>query len=253
MPPRKAAPLPPTKKVPTRKLPDFIKSRAPSPEKVVYPKTVVEPGTLRHRGLSRPSSPAALECTEEMCFPSGMPRIALDPLSPSPVGSPSPPWSHTCPPPAPLSPHSEERERRLDEVSEALRKLEEHVEQRTAAFRRENADYFEGDTPKTSQDSDLSEYCYSERSATDIVPLDGLVDFVMHYKDTKSIHAAIAPFAEMSEEEARADPVLFKGVLLRVLNCEPDLLRTLVSSAVREAEKEAEEGRLRAMLGSDLP
>ena len=144
-----------------------------------------------------------------------------------------------------------EREEELEFIKDALEKLQSHIYQRSAEYRRENTDYFEGDTPRTSQGSNQSEYRYSQRSAADIVTAENMVDFMLQHLGTDEVYSVISPFMGMSLQECKDNRLLFRECITMVLNADPRLFHHLVSSALQMAERDAEETRLRAVF--DLP
>ena len=168
------------------------------------------------------------------------------PLTPTEVLSPSP-----CPS---MSPRSLQREERLEEMKLALIKLDFDVTRRTAEYRRENGDYFEGDTPRTSQEEENnSEYRYSQNSVADVVELKPLVGFILDHVPLPEIFKSVGTAAGMDQEAASSDPPVFREALTALLGCEPRPCLELLEQAVRAAEREAEEARVRAMLRGALP
>jgi hypothetical protein len=206
---------------------------SPSASPRTYPKTHVVPGTLR-QVTSR--LPAEDKAGARMASP----LLHLERTSSSI-------------PPCPVSPKSAWKEERLEAMEMALQKLDFHVERRTAAWKRENGDYFEGDTPKTSQESNNSQYRYSQDSVADVVELGPLIDFAMEYVSIDGIHAVVRQTVGMSREDAEKDPAVFKAALAALLNEEPAACLEVLERAVRAARSEAEEGRVRAMLRGALP
>ena len=186
-------------------------------------------------------------CNEALSNEATGTTAAMDePLTPTDVLEPSP-----CPP---LSPRSCQKEERLDAMKLALAKLDFDVTRRTAEYRRENGDYFEGDTPRTSQEEETnSEYRYSQRSVSDITELPPLVEFIMEYVPLPRMFQTVGPTVGMGLEAASSDPPVFTRALTAVLNCEPRMCLDLLELAVRAAESEAEEGLVRAMLRGALP
>lgn len=70
-------------------------------------------------------------------------------------------------------------EKRLDDLEDVVQRLEARIERGTAEYRRENTDYYDGETPRTSQESnDRSDFNYSQESVEDIVPRSEVERFI---------------------------------------------------------------------------
>lgn len=126
---------------------------------------------------------------------------------------------------------------------EALRRMRvaaqialQDIEDRTAERRRELADYYEGDTPRTSQESGLSDYDWSAREGGDTVPLDEILSFVFQYLTRPRIFDRVAEFTRLTEEMFEEDPELVHKAVATVLNCEPIVLYNILEDAICVAE-----------------
>ena len=110
------------------------------------------------------------------------------------------------------------------------------VEDRQAENRRENGDYFEGDTPRTSQESGLSDYNWSAREGGDIVPLGDIMEFIWKYLARSKIYSRVAVFLKLSDEMYLQDAGRVKKLVEDVLDCEPVVLWNLLEDAIDAAE-----------------
>ena len=110
------------------------------------------------------------------------------------------------------------------------------LEDREAERLRENGDYLEGDTPHTSQESQLSDYNWSTREGGDTVPLDEIMQFIWKYLARPRIYTRVAIFAHLSEELFERDPDRVKGMVADILNCEPVVLLNTLQDAIEVAE-----------------
>lgn len=110
------------------------------------------------------------------------------------------------------------------------------LEDREAERLRETADYYEGDTPHTSQESKLSDYLWSVREGGDAVPLDSIMAFVIKYLPRPRIFTRVAPFVSVTEELYERDPDRAMELVAHVLDCEPALLFNVLEDAIEIAE-----------------
>ena len=110
------------------------------------------------------------------------------------------------------------------------------INDRQAENRRENADYYEGDTPRTSQESQLSDYLWSRREGGDFMPLDHIIEFVFKYLPRSRIFTRVAPFVAVTEELYERDPGSAMDDVAHVLDCEPALLFNVLEDAIEIAE-----------------
>jgi hypothetical protein len=110
------------------------------------------------------------------------------------------------------------------------------LEDRAAENLRENADYYEGDTPHTSQESQLSDYNWSAREGGDFMPLDAVMQFIWKYLDRPQIFSRVRPLLHLDEEMFEQDRDRVKGLVAELLNCEPVLLLKTLEDAIVAAE-----------------
>lgn len=112
------------------------------------------------------------------------------------------------------------------------------IEDREAERMRETADYLEGDTPHTSQESKLSDYMWSCREGGDTVPLNDIVNFIIEYVPRPKLYNRVMPFACITEEMYERDPDRAMELIAHVLDCEPVVLLNTLEDAIEEAEKQ---------------
>ena len=112
------------------------------------------------------------------------------------------------------------------------------IEERQAENRRETADYNEGDTPQTSQESKLSDYNWSLREGADVVSLGEIVHFVWKHLPRPQIYKRVMPFLSLTEEMYQRDAARVEELVKDVLDCEPVALLNILEDAIEEAEKE---------------
>ena len=110
------------------------------------------------------------------------------------------------------------------------------LEDREAENRRETADYYEGDTPQTSQESGLSDYNWSAREGGDLVPLDDIMEFIWKYLTRPRIYDRVSVFLRLSDEMFMRDPDRVQELVAQVLNCEPVVLLNALEDAIEIAE-----------------
>jgi hypothetical protein len=110
------------------------------------------------------------------------------------------------------------------------------LEDREAERMRELRDFNEGDTPRTSQESSLSDYNWSAREGGDLVPLDEIMQFIWKYLARQRVYSRVAVFASLTEEMFEEDPDRVKGTVAHVLNCEPVVLLNTLEDAIEIAE-----------------
>lgn len=116
------------------------------------------------------------------------------------------------------------------------------LEDRTAERMREERDYFEGDTPHTSQESGLSDYNWSTREGGDMVPLDKITQFVFKYLTRPRIFSRVSPYARLTDEIFERDPDQVKATVANILNCEPVVLLNMLEDAIGVAENIIQSG-----------
>jgi len=147
---------------------------------------------------------------------------------------------------------SEEGRQLVDRMAMVLESLEGYVERCTAKWRRENADYCDGETPKTSQESNSSQksdFNYSQRSVSEIASQEEVVEFVFGQEDHAFLREALQPFmgrdAPNFQEAATSlllsDPKALIHVLALVLE------RARLKARKEQMEKERREAVRRRM------
>jgi hypothetical protein len=153
-------------------------------------------------------------------------------------------------PPAPLLPEddaayeteafSSERET-LCRMQMAASILLGDLEDREAERLRETRDYYEGDTPHTSQESAFSDYNWSNRQGGDIVPLDEIMDFIWKYLARSKIYSRVSVFMRLTDEIYLRDTDHVKGHVASLMNCEPVVLLNTLEDAIDAAQKAMDE------------
>jgi hypothetical protein len=122
----------------------------------------------------------------------------------------------------------------------AVQLLFADIEDREAENRRETADYLQGDTPRTSQESNLSEYNWSARDSGQMIPLDEIMQFIWKYLPRQRIYERVRPFLSVlsvSEEMYQRDSGRVKELVAEVLDCEPVRLLNTLEDAIELAEQ----------------
>lgn len=112
------------------------------------------------------------------------------------------------------------------------------LEDREADRLRETADYLEGDTPHTSQESKLSDYMWSCREGGDTVPLNDIMNFIVKYVPRPTLYNRVMPFACVTEEMYERDPDRAMELIAHVLDCEPVTLLNTLEDAIEAAENQ---------------
>jgi hypothetical protein len=167
----------------------------------------------------------SLECSEEM--PSNLKRRRV-----------LPPMFLSPPLPETESDDMDSDREILTRMRLAAEILFGDLEDRQAEVRRETTDYNEGDTPQTSQESKLSEYNWSTRDGSEMVPLDEILEFIWKNIARERIFNRVTPFLSVSEEMFERDPDRVKELVAHVLDCEPVLLFNILNDAIEESEEE---------------
>lgn len=140
-------------------------------------------------------------------------------------------------PPASPTP-SEEGAQFLDRMGDALIKLNEYAERRTAEWRRENTDFFEGETPRTSQESNASqnsEFSFSQRSVADIASKEEVVEFVFDREDHAFLRDALQPFLGRTDDS----PEEFRAAATTLLFSTPKALAHVLGRVLERARQRA--------------
>ena len=146
-----------------------------------------------------------------------------------------PPWFTRLP--EPESDESDDERETLARMNVAVQLVFNDIEERQADNRRETADYNEGDTPQTSQESKLSDYNWSLRDGSDVVPMTEIEQFVWKYLPRQKIYDRVMPFLSVTEEMYQANPARVEEMVRDVLDCEPLTLLNTLEDAIEEAEK----------------
>ena len=162
--------------------------------------------------------------------------------------------------PSPPSPRERARE--------VLARLEEEVVVRTRRFRRENPEMFDfaEATPTSSQQSrgsdvasDASQWSYSQRSVSEVLPLDELIKEMLKQRGT------LTEFLRSQLAGDLADLELLHRAVRELLKNDPERLAQTVREYLKRAERvrevaeslsrcAMEEGEYeRGILGEDLP
>ena len=133
---------------------------------------------------------------------------------------------------------SDEELNTLARMNVAVQLVFNDIEERQAENRRETADYYEGDTPQTSQESKLSDYNWSLREGSDVVPLGEIMQFVWNYLPRQTIYNRVMPYLSVTEEMYERDPERVEELVRDVLDCEPVALLNTLEDAIEEAERQ---------------
>ena len=140
--------------------------------------------------------------------------------------------------PEPDSGSDDEERDTLARMNVAVQLVFNDIEEREAENRRETADYYEGDTPQTSQESKLSDYNWSLRDGSDVVSMREIEKFVWKYLPRQKIYDRVMPFLSVTEEMYESDPGRVEELVRDVLECEPVTLLNTLEDAIEEAERQ---------------
>lgn len=147
--------------------------------------------------------------------------------------------------PEPASPTSSElADELMDGIDDVITALEEAIAKRSAEWRRENADYYDGETPKTSQESnDNSEFNYSQRSVADIVDFDNVIGFIFEREDGAFLDEAVQPFMGNGPWQ-HLEPEHFRNAVRKTLKGSPKALVHVLRKVLGKRRDEARRKRI---------
>jgi len=138
---------------------------------------------------------------------------------------------------------SEEADQFMDRIEDVVEKLEEYIQHQTAEWRRENTDYCEGETPRTSQESNASQksdFDFSQRSVSEIASPEEVAEFIFHNEEHAFLREALQPFM------GRVDlgPEEFKASATTLLMAEPKALVHVLRKVLERARQKARKERM---------